>query len=143
MSCCGADRAGYPAKDPDPVEALAFVIDGRRLWGGEDGVVADRALMGLPGWLDDDEWEERWDAILEDVSRRLYDDRHHALLRSMVAEVARQLPLSAYPDASAVLAEGCARFEADPSLGPHVAARLLADVLPVPGGAALRGRRAA
>jgi hypothetical protein len=140
MSYCGA---GYPAKSPDPVEALAFVLDGRRLWGHEDGEVADRELMGLPGWLDDGEWEERWDAILEDVSRRRYDDRHDALLRSMVAEVARQLPLLAYPDASAVLAEGCARFEADPSLGPHVAARLLADVLPIPGGGGLRERWAA
>jgi hypothetical protein len=140
MSCCGA---GYSAKDPDPVEALAFVLDGRLLWGDEDGEVAERALMGMPGWLDDDEWEERRDAILEDVSRRRYDDCRHALLGRMVAEVARQLPLRAHPDASAVLAEGCARFMADPGLGPRVAARLLADVLPLPRGAHLLGRRAA
>ena len=50
----------------------------------------------------------------------------------MVAEVHAQLPLADYPAATAFLATGCIAFEVDRSLGPRIAARLLADVLPLP-----------
>jgi hypothetical protein len=117
------------------------VFPGSRLWDDGEGELADRALAALPGWLDEDEWEERWDAILGGIAERLYGSWHERRLARMVEEVRGQLPLASHPAASAMLAAGCSCFGAGRGVGLRIAARLLADVLPAP--ARQTGRRAA
>src|SRR5262249_60838470 len=88
---------------------------------------------GLPGWMGDGAPVPVFDAIRAEAARRLLGGWHEQRLARMVSDVERQLPLGGYPRASSLLAEGCRLFAADREVGPHIAARMLVDVLPLGG----------
>lgn len=117
--------------DDRPVEALAFALDGCRLWDDTDGGLADRELEAIPEWLDEESADRRFREILADVVSRRAGEWHAERLARMVHEVRTQLPVDGYPRASALLTGGCARFDADPQLAKAIAVDLLIDVLPL------------
>ena len=116
----------------EPVEALAFALDGWRLWDDEDGeAFHDEAAAQVPEWLGDEAADRRFNEILAETVERRSNEWHVVRLQRMVHEVRLQLPLDGYPRASALLEQGCERFDADPALGKVIATELLVDVVPL------------
>ena len=112
-----------------PIEALAFALDGTRLWDDVDGAEFEREAAKVPESLDDEAAQHRFDGILADVASSRFGDWHARRLGRMVHELRAQLPAHGYPRASALLEQGCARFDADDGLGTVVATQLLVDVV--------------
>jgi hypothetical protein len=115
----------------DPVEALAYALEGWRLWDDEDGEAFDDEAAQLPEWLDDEAADRRFDEILAATADRRSSEWHVLRLQRMVHEVRSQLPVDGYPRASALIEQGCARFDDDPALGKVIATELLVDVVPL------------
>ena len=113
----------------DPLEDLAMVLDGEWLWGLADGREAEREIAAIPEWLDDDEYDREWHAALRSTSWRLATDWHRLRLDRLVRDVREQLPLAAFPRASASVLRGCERFAADEESRARLAANLLSDML--------------
>jgi hypothetical protein len=110
----------------DPVAALAMALVATVLWSIAEATAADEALAEIPDVLDDGVY---WIAAIEAEAARLWSPRHERRLARLVERLSAQLPISGRPNASAVLADGCAGFERDGEVRLRLAAMLLADSL--------------
>lgn len=115
----------------DPVEALALALEAGDLWGLVETAQLETALRDLPEELDDEEYEQHWDAIVAAEAKRLARRWHKRRLAELVGRLASQLPFSDYPAASAALALACEAFEHDRGVRARLAAALLGDSLSV------------
>jgi hypothetical protein len=113
----------------DPVFALALALVATDLWSIAEATAAEEALAAIPDFLDDDAYEILWIAAIEAKAARLWSPRHERRLARLVERLSAQLPIAGRANASAVLADGCDRFERDAEVRLRLAAMLLADSL--------------
>jgi hypothetical protein len=113
----------------DPFEALAMCLDGDRLWDLDDGVLAERRIDAIPGWVGDDEYERRWQDALQVVATDLATGWHERRSAQLVKRVERQLPFTGFPRGSAAIGAGCQAFASDEAFRRRLAATLLGDLV--------------
>ena len=121
-----------------PFEALAMCLEGEQLWDDADGWEADCAVDAIPDWVDDEEYESRWNATLAALAPRLTTPWHERRMARLVERVERQLPFTEFPRASAAIRAGCETFAVDQGFRQRLAATLLGDMV---GRDLLRGLR--
>jgi transposase len=109
------------------VDVLALVVEPCDLWSPIDAQVAAEALLSPD--LDDQEWEETYEAKLAAQVALLSTKRHRSRLARLVGYVEAQLPWPAFPVASRIVADACGCFRRDRALRAHLSAFLLVDVL--------------
>lgn len=113
----------------DPVSALALALVATDLWSIAEATAADEALAKVPDFLDDDAYEILWIDAIKAEAARLWSPRHERRLARIVERLSAQVPIAGRPNASAVLADGCAGFERDGEVRLRLAAMLLTDSL--------------
>lgn len=123
----------------DPFEALAMCLEGRQLWGPDEGDAAEHVTDAIPDWVDDDEHARRWHAALAALAPTLTTPWHERRLARLVVRVEKQLPFDGFPRASAAIRAGCEEFASDEAFRRRLAATLLGDMV---GNALLRELRA-
>ena len=113
----------------DPFMALALSFDGEALWSLEEGREAQRAVDAIPDWVDDDEYERRWQVVLDATAAHLATDWHRARLGQLVQTRQAQLPFPGFPRASKAIRDGCERFTGDETFRARLAAILLGTLI--------------
>lgn len=113
----------------DPAGVLALCLEAADLWSVEEAAIADHAIAAIPDELDDDEYERRWEAVLDRESALLLTRRHRRRLLVLARRLRSELPLEGFPRTSEAVGRACAALERDRQLRLRVASILLGDTL--------------
>ena len=113
----------------DTAEVLALCLEATDLWSLVEAEAARRAVAAIPDELDEDEYEQRWQAVLEREAALLLTRRHRRRLALLVRRLSAELPFEEFPRASRAVDLACAAFERDPCVRSRLAAMSLGDTL--------------
>lgn len=113
----------------DPAEVLAFAIEAGDVWSYLETCEADAAVAAIDDELDDEEYEEHWNAVLAREAKRLATGEHRKRLARLVAQLAVFEPCECHPRAWEAIAAACAAFQRDREVRGRVLVMLLTDSL--------------